>query len=137
MKGENHRKLLYLIFGGLSFYVNTGCYAITLLMVDSLQANVISWVIAVIFVYLTNRRWVFESNEETAYGIALEILRFAIGRVGTLFAEEFMLYWFIIIQGWNEIIVKLLAQIAVIVMNYVISKRYIFREELIRSENDS
>jgi putative flippase GtrA len=54
---------------------------------------------------------------------------FASGRLVTLAIEELILLVFITILHFNSIIVKIVAQVVVIVLNYVISKLVVFRKK--------
>jgi len=129
---KRHKEvLLYLFFGGLSFLVNVGSFIILnkSLSLNELVANVISWIITVLFVYVTNKLWVFKVDVKTKKGVIFQILSFFTGRIGTLFLEEAILFVFITKMELNSTIVKIVAQIIVIVANYVISKLVVFRSE--------
>ena len=128
---KRHKEvLLYLFFGGLSFLVNVGSFIILnkSLSLNELVANVISWIITVLFVYVTNKLWVFKVDVKTKKGAIFQILSFFTGRLGTLFLEEAILFVFITKMELNSTIVKIVAQIIVIVANYVISKLVVFRK---------
>ena len=124
--------LLYLFFGGLSFLVSIGSFSalIYFMQISELFANIWSWVCAVTFAYFTNRTWVFEDKATTKKGIFREIYTFFSGRVFTLVVEEALIYIFIIRLGFNAIFIKTIAQIIVIVLNYVISKTLVFRKRI-------
>lgn len=118
----------YLFFGGLTFLVSIGIYGLfnQILGVNELFANVISWICAVSFAYVTNRLWVFSSNASGAKQIFCELLSFFGGRVVTLLIEEGILLVFITWMGFDSMLVKIVAQVIVILLNYVISKLFIF-----------
>lgn len=123
--------LLYLLFGGLTFVISIASYAffnLTLGM-NELIANVFSWVLAVLFAYITNRTWVFENTSSGAAGVFRELLLFTSGRVATLLIEEVILLVFITWLHFNSMGVKTAAQIIVILLNYVISKLVVFKEK--------
>lgn len=125
---KNKEVLLYLVFGGLTFIVSMATYAffnITMNM-SELIANVFSWILAVTFAYVTNRKWVFESNTSGLAAFVKEISSFFGGRVATLVIEEIILFVFITWLGFNSLIIKAVAQVVVIVLNYVISKLFVF-----------
>lgn len=121
--------LLYLIFGVLTFVVSVAAYAAGeyLLGLSPLWANVLSWVLAVSFAYVTNRTWVFEGRAETAGAVLRECLTFVCGRLFTLGLEEVLLAAGIYGLGWNSLAVKVIAQIVVVVSNYFISRSLVFR----------
>ena len=122
--------LLYLFFGGLTFFLSIGLFwAFTVPFgMNALSANVIDWIICVIFAYLTNRTWVFENKAYDVKGIVRECSSFMIGRLGTLALEEALLWLGIDILHNNSMIVKIVAQVLVIIGNYVISKFFVFRK---------
>lgn len=128
---KNKEVLLYLFFGVLTTLINIVVFFIftELVKLDELVANVIAWIIAVLFAYITNRTWVFNSHCETKADFAKEILSFYGGRVFTLLVEEGMLFVFIKLLLANALVVKIIAQIVIIVLNYVISKLFIFRKK--------
>ena len=128
---KKHKEvLLYLLFGGLTTVVSILSFALFVkgMGMNALVANVLSWILAVLFAYVTNRTWVFESTAETKAGIAREMLSFFGGRAATLLAEEGILAVFITWLGFPDMPVKIAAQVIVIVLNYVISKLFVFRK---------
>lgn len=123
--------LLYLLFGGLSFFVSIGTYAFCNLLfgMNEHVSNVISWILAVTFAFFTNRRWVFDSGAKSPKALFLEMLHFFAGRLGTLGVEELILAVFVTWLEWNALGVKIAAQIIVILLNYIISKYFVFRSK--------
>ena len=112
--------LLYLFFGGLT--------TVSMHM-DPMVANIFSWILAVLFAYVTNRIWVFENTAKDVKGIIQEMISFFGGRVATLLMEEAVLYVGIKILFMNSIIVKVFAQVLVVIANYIISKLFVFKNE--------
>lgn len=126
---KKHKEiLLYLFFGGLTFLVSVCSYSfgIIIMDMDPLIANLLSWILAVSFAYITNRIWVFCSQASDIKGIAKEVWEFTLGRIATLIIEELILYIFITKLNCDGVIIKIIAQIVVIVLNYVISKLFVF-----------
>jgi putative flippase GtrA len=119
--------LLYLLFGGLTTVVSIGTYALFLPVVSPLIANIFSWVAAVTFAYVTNRTWVFASKEK-GLAIIQEAFAFYGGRVFTLGLEEVVLYVFITLLFFPPLTVKVFAQVIVLILNYVISKLFVFKK---------
>lgn len=122
--------ILYVLFGGLTFIVSVGTYAFfnVCLELNELIANVISWIVAVTFAYVTNKKWVFESTKDTKREVAKEMLGFFGGRVFTLLIEEVIIFVFITLLEFDSMIVKIVAQVVVIILNYVISKWLVFKD---------
>ena len=130
--------LLYLIFGGLTTVVDWGLsFLLYYFWGDAIEANailvhganVIAWAAAVLFAFVTNRIWVFESNKKGFLPILGELGSFAGGRVMTLLLQEAIFVIFFDIMGISEFIVKLIAAVLVIILNYFISKLFVFRKK--------
>ena len=59
----------------------------------------------------------------------MEIGKFFGGRLATLGVEELILFVFISLMHWNSILVKLIAQVVIVILNYIISKIFVFKEK--------
>ena len=123
--------IVYIIFGVLTTVVSLVTYyllTITLLNPsDGFQlqvANVISWIVSVIFAYVVNRKYVFRSKNDK---ILKEMGTFCGSRVFTLFVDMFVMYIGVSVIKGNHIIVKIISQVIVIVSNYIISKFFVFK----------
>ena len=130
--------ILYIIFGGLTTIVDWSVsFTLYYLWGDAIEAtpwlihgaNVIAWVAAVAFAYVTNRIWVFESRRRGFLPIIGEIVAFAGGRVLTLLRQEAIMAIFFTWLGFNEYIVKIAAAVLVVILNYFISKLLVFRKK--------
>ena len=121
--------LLYLFFGVLTFIISIVSYGLLAIKLNVLIANILSWILAVIFAYITNRVWVFDNIADKGRNNIYEMLRFITGRIFTLIVEELILYFFITRLEMDKIIVKIIAQIIVIVLNYIISKLLVFNRK--------
>lgn len=127
---KKHKEvLLYLLFGGLTFIVSISTYYIFNVSVglNELVANIISWILAVSFAFITNFIWVFERTVSTMKEFMLQVLKFFMGRVLTLVIEEIILLICVTLLALPSMPVKIVAQIIVIITNYVISKILVFR----------
>lgn len=121
--------LLYLLFGGLTTVISIGSFILLEMVMDALLANVFSWVAAVSFAYVTNRVWVFASTAKGAKAVLKELAAFFGGRLMTLGFEELVLFLLIHLAHWDSTLVKVLAQIGVLVLNFVISKWLVFTKK--------
>ena len=121
--------LLYIFFGGCTTVVSIGSFILleTVLGLNELIANIGSWILAVRFAYVTNRVWVFRSCVR-GKAVGKEILSFFSGRLITLGLEEAMLLIFVTWLQFNGTAIKVIAQIAVLIGNYLISKWITFRK---------
>ena len=91
------------------------------------MANAIAWIFATLFAFYTNRRWVFIFHTEGLYAFFVQLSGFCLGRLLTLGIEEFMLYICIEVYHLPNMLIKLIAQVIVIALNYLFSKLVVFR----------
>ena len=89
---EKYKDLLpYAVFGVLTTLVNIGVYLLCAhpLGMPVLASTLIAWFLSVLFAYLTNRKWVFHSEANTAKAVVKEIVSFFAFRVGTELIDLF------------------------------------------------
>ena len=120
----------YLIFGVLTTLVNIASYWLLAhpLGLPTVPSTVIAWVLAVLFAYVTNRKWVFHSKAVTRQEIIREGISFYLCRLGTGVLDWLGMYVMVDVLHWNDLIVKIAVNIVVIVLNYVASKLIVFRK---------
>ncbi len=129
---------LYLIFGVLTTFIGIGGYALLLTWgFHYLGATTISWVVAVFFAYVTNRKFVFESKRNTANGIFSEVTAFFMSRLGTWILETLGLYLLIEYAITNQMHSKYIMSVVVVVLNYVFSKWVVFKRIESKVKNES
>lgn len=129
---EEHREgMRYLVFGALSTVVNILVFTVfyDFAKLSITMSNVIAWIVAVIFAYITNKLWVFYSKAKNGKDLIREILAFFGARVFTLVVETIFLNIFIDRLGLNSILMKIISNIIVIVLNFIFSKLWIFKKE--------
>lgn len=124
---KNREKLLYLFFGFLTTVVSILVFWLfnTAFSMNELLANALSWVIAVTFAFLTNRKWVFRQSGGNE---AVQFVSFTAGRIATLLMEEALIYVFATRMGLDPLAVKTASTVLVIILNYFISKVFVFRK---------
>lgn len=122
----------YLVFGGLSTVVNFISYFIfaRLLSIDEVISSGLSWFCAVLFAYITNKLFVFESKTKTKKDLIFECVSFFGCRViSGILCDVGTFALMVRVLKINDIIAKLVTQIMVIIVNYVFSKVIIFKEK--------
>ena len=121
---------IYIFFGICTTLVNIFTYWICahVFHITVLSSAIIAWFFAVLFAYLTNRKWVFHSDVTTKEEIAKEAISFYICRLTTGFVDWALMYVFVDIMSLNDIVIKAVANIVVIVLNFIASKLIIFRK---------
>ena len=122
--------LLYLFFGGLTTVISIGSFGLceSGFGWNEHLANTVSWLLAVLFAFVTNRLWVFQAP---AKGVAFwkQLFHFYGGRLATFLAEELVILVFITWLGFPDLLVKIAAQIMVLILNYIVSKAFVFRKK--------
>lgn len=131
---EKYKEVVnYLVFGVLSTIVNFVTYFVVarLLGIDKVISNGISWFCSVTFAYITNKLFVFESKTDTSKAFIKEMVTFYLSRVlsGAL-CDVGTFALMVNVLNINDIVAKIVTQIMVIVMNYVLSKLVIFRKKV-------
>lgn len=121
----------YLFFGVLTTVVNYAVYlpVYNLAGLSASVSNMISWVAAVAFAYLTNKPFVFKSHDWSKETVIPELSKFVSCRIASGAMETVILLVTVDLLGWNGNIWKLLTQIMVMVLNYVFSKLIVFRKK--------
>jgi putative flippase GtrA len=133
---NKYREIInYLIFGFLTTFISLLVYYIlTVTIIDPNSAvelqitNIISWIAGVIFAYITNRKYVFNSNNDNLFK---EISSFVGFRIITLIMDMVIMFVGVTLLRKNDKIFKLVSQVIVIVGNYLFSKIFVFRKEMI------
>ena len=121
--------LMYLFFGGLTTVVNiVSFYILRKLSVEVYVSNIIAWLIAVIFAFITNKLFVFESRGKSKKENARELISFFGFRILSLGFDMGSMFLLIDILHVGEMISKILANILVIILNYIFSKLFIFKK---------
>ena len=121
-------QILYLFFGVLTTVINIVVYALLRMTDMPVQVSYwLAWFITVLAAYLTNRKWVFNSQASTPREYFDEIVKFYVARLATgLIGSGIMIVgvnWLHQIDmRWN-----IIQNVFVIVTNYVLSKLVIFR----------
>jgi len=134
---KNYKEIInYLIFGVLSTIVNlVSKYILLFTILDATNAFelqisiIISWILAVLFAYFTNKKFVFKSTSNNKFK---EFISFIIARISTLFLEMSIMWFFVTLLKLNSnlyvVIFTMIAQFAVIVCNYIFSKLFVFKK---------
>lgn len=137
--------ILYIIFGVLTTAVNILAFACfnNILGEDLyLISNVIAWVIAVVFAYVVNKLWVFESKSWNVQIVMKEATGFLLARLFSLAVEEAGMWSLIDLMGFDrysldlfsieiggKMLVKIFLAIIVVILNYIFSKLFIFKKK--------
>ena len=119
----------YLFFGVLTTVVNyivyLPCY--NLLSFSAAISNLIAWIAAVAFAYLTNKPFVFRSHDWSAKTVIPELSKFVGARIASGVLETGIIFLTVDLLRWNGNVMKLVTSVLVVIINYVASKLLVFR----------
>lgn len=120
--------ILYLFFGGCTTLVNIISYFIcSRIGIRTSVSTIIAWVLSVLFAYITNRNYVFASKAFRFEPIIKEIAGFFLCRLATGLLDLAIMVVFVDYLHFNDMLIKMLSNIIVIVLNYIASKLMIFK----------
>ncbi len=125
--------ILYLLFGVLTTAIDFFVFfcAYNFFHIDEMIATAVAWCFAVVFAYITNRIFVFESNEKERTGIIREISLFIGARLLSLGISELIVLVMMKLLGFDgkigSIVTKLVCAVVVVIFNYIASKLFIFK----------
>ena len=122
--------LLYLIFGALTTLVNFVTYFLfyNMLNVSNVSSTIISWVFSVIFAYITNKLFVFDSRSFKANILFREALTFFSARFISGALDVAFMYLTVDVLLLNGSLCKLASNVFVVILNYIFSKIWIFKK---------
>ena len=123
--------IAYAVFGVLTTIVNIGTYNLCYYQVgmSNTISNIVAWILAVTFAYLTNKVWVFDSKSWAWKVLKKEVPAFVSCRLATGVMDLVIMYISVDVLHWNAMLMKILSNALVIVLNYVFSKLVIFKKK--------
>ncbi|MCC8016122.1 MAG: GtrA family protein [Clostridiales bacterium] len=144
--------ITYVVFGALTTLVNFVMFwGANKIFGDKyyLINNALAWIISVIFAYVTNKLWVFDSKSWAIKIVAKEALEFVAARLFSFVVEEGGLLLFVDVLGFSkysftvlgfeitgQLVAKVILAVIVVILNYFFSKFVIFRQEKSKKENN-
>lgn len=128
---QNRQVLMYLFFGVCTTLVNIVIYRLCTqgMRLSITVSTIIAWILSVLFAYVTNRKWVFESNSAGLPEIMKELVSFFAARLSTGLLDLAIMYVFAEKMLLNDMAVKIVSNVIVIILNYVLSKLIVFKEK--------
>ena len=127
----------YLVFGVLSTIVNFVSYYIfaKIIVIDEVISSGLAWFCSVTFAYITNKIFVFESKTTTVKEFFKEMVSFFLARVfsGAL-CDVGTFAVMVKVFNINDIFAKIVTQVMVIILNYILSKFIIFKNKQSKKE---
>lgn len=129
---EKYRELIsYVFWGVMTTLVNYVVYFICTkaIGIDYLIANVIAWFVAVVFAFWVNKVYVFHSYQKDAKTMVREFGTFVSARILSGVLETGMLALFVETMHFNDSVIKIIASVLVVIINYILSKLIIFKKQ--------
>lgn len=121
--------IAYLFFGGCSTIINIVAYyfSYNLIYFNNVVSTIIAWFAAVIFAFITNKLWVFESHSFNNITVLYELFTFFAFRVLTG-ALDVLIMWIAVDKySLSPIVWKIISNVIVIILNYIASKIVVFK----------
>lgn len=120
----------YLFFGGCTTGVNmVSFYCLRKMGVTLNLANFISIILAILFAYIVNAKFVFRSGWENGRELLRSFLKFVSARAVTMLIEVAGVWLLVDVVQMQEMFGKLLIQFVIIILNYVFSKVFVFAKK--------
>ncbi len=126
----NRETITYLIAGVLTTILNIAVFKVcNLAGIQYLISNVIAWIVAVIFAFVVNKLYVFQSKSWASAVVQKEFVAFMSCRLLSLAFDMLFMLVTVSYLHMNEDLAKVLSNCFVVVMNYVASKLFIFKNK--------
>lgn len=120
--------ILYLVVGGLTTLINVASYWIFAhpVSLNTVISTVLAWFVSVLFAFFANKIIVFESKSYEKKVFAKEMLLFFASRAATGALDVAIMYVFVDLLLFNDVVMKIVSNVIIIILNYVISKFLVF-----------
>lgn len=117
----------YIFFGGCTTLVNLiSFYIFRTLHIGLNISNIISIILAILFAYVVNSKFVFRDHCANLKDHIRPFLKFIGARASTMIIEVFGVWFLVSILNLRDVTGKLLTQVVVLVLNYLFSKFFVF-----------
>lgn len=97
--------------------------------ISNVVSNIIAWILACSFAFVTNKLWVFDSKSMEAKTVIYEVITFFGCRLATGVLDLAIMYVSVDLLAWNSTLMKCISNVIVIIANYVASKLVIFKKK--------
>lgn len=123
---KNKEIINYIIVGGCTTVVSVVSYYIFRLFITNyLVCTILSWVVSVLFAYIANRIFVFESKTKE---VVAEFFKFVFARVLSLMSEIIVMAFLVQLIHIDDKVSKIIVQFIILVLNYIFSKLFVFKK---------
>ncbi len=127
---RNRTIISYGFFGVLTTLINILTYQLfyECFSINNIASNILAWVIAVVFAFVTNKIYVFKSNDKSGKTLTREISTFLFARLATGLLDLLIMFLAVNVFEKKAIVFKVISNIIVIISNYIFSKLLVFKE---------
>jgi len=124
--------IAYLFFGVLTTAINIVSYgtAYNVLGISNVISTCLAWVLSVLFAYVTNKIWVFDSKTIQLSVILPELASFFGARAFTGLLDLAIMYIGVDVLRGNNMLIKVGSNVIVVILNYILSKMVVFRKKV-------
>ena len=117
----------YIFWGGCTTLVNlVSFYLMRIAGLPLMAANIISIILAILFAYVVNSRFVFHDSCETLKDHIQPFVKFISARLVTMVIEVGGVWLLAVVMGFHDMVAKFCTQFLVLVLNYILSTFLIF-----------
>lgn len=123
--------IFYAVFGVLTTVINIVAYALCfkVLGIANVPSVIIAWIVAVLFAFITNKLWVFDSKSMDKNTVISELIKFMAARLATGGIDLLIMYIGVDMMHGPEIILKAVSNVIVIILNYILSRLIVFKKK--------
>ncbi|MBO6193381.1 MAG: GtrA family protein [Clostridiales bacterium] len=123
--------IFYAVFGVLTTVINIVAYALCFMVLGlaNVPSVIIAWLVAVLFAFITNKLWVFDSKSMDKNTVISELIKFMAARLATGGIDLLIMYIGVDMMHGPEIILKAVSNVIVIILNYILSRLIVFKKK--------
>ena len=124
--------IAYVFCGVLTTAINIVSYgtACNVLGISNVISTCLAWVLSVLFAYVTNKIWVFDSKTIQLSVILPELASFFGARAFTGLLDLAIMYIGVDVLRGNNMLIKVGSNVIVVILNYILSKMVVFRKKV-------
>lgn len=117
----------YIFFGGCTTLVNlVSFYILRRFSVQLTVANLVSIILAILFAYIVNSKYVFLDKCERLKDHFRPFCKFISARLLTMVIEVGGVWLLVEVMGMYDMLGKFFTQFIVLILNYIFSKFFVF-----------
>ena len=123
--------ILYAVFGVCTTVINISAYYLfyNVLEIENVPSNIVAWFLAVLFAFITNKLFVFKSKSMVFKTLIKESTSFFACRLLTGVLDVVIMYFAVDVFLQNSTLWKIVSNIIVIILNYIVSKLFVFNKK--------